>query len=162
MAIIDTEFFIDTLGIHKKNYIKVADVSNIGAITSVNTRGQAGCGVKSRVPDLQGKVRQVSINGEMEWLTAIEYLIEYRNARVGEGVVVIRITARAIMSSARGTIGLPIVRRAIGSVIIVGIISMPAIIVGIIATPGIIVTSMDRTKISLNFVELIHVSLTGD
>ena len=70
-------------------------------------------------------MRQVSIDGDGEWPTTIKYLIEDRNARAHEGVIVIvMITARAIVSVIfRRAIGPAIVRRAIGLAIVVGIIS---------------------------------------
>ena len=52
-----------------------------------------------RVPDLEDKMRPVSINWEREWQTAIECLIEHRNARVCEGVIIIVITTRGIVSA---------------------------------------------------------------
>ena len=87
---------------------------------------------------------------------AIECPIEYRNARVGEGVVIVMITMRAI--------GSIIVRWAIGSAIIAGIIAMVEIVMGIIATPAIVITIINtvtrRTKRGLNVAEFIHVPLT--
>ena len=151
MVIVDTNFVINTLRMHEENCIKVANVSNISTSSTVNIRGQAGGRGSPRVSDLEKKMRQVSINGDREWLTAIKCLIENMNTRVCESVIIIAITARAIVSAiVRGDIVPAIIRRAIASAIIVGIIAMPAIVVGIIATMAIIGTFTDRTKRSLN------------
>ena len=84
---------------HEENSIEVADVSNVNTSSNVDKRGQAGGGSSLRVPDLEDNTRQVSINGDGEWLTAIKCLIESKNARVCEGVIIITITARAIVSA---------------------------------------------------------------
>ena len=78
---------------HEENSITVADVSNVSTSSSVDTRGQAGGGGIPRVPDLEDKMRQVSIDGDGQWPTIIEYLIEDRNARVHEGVIVAKVAS---------------------------------------------------------------------
>ena len=61
------------------------------------------------MPDIEEKMRQLTIEGNREWLTDINSLLEDRNARVEESVVVItittvRATASAIFISIRPTI----------------------------------------------------------
>ena len=60
----------------EENAIKVSNVSNVGASTSIGARSKAGVGGTCRVPYIDDKVRQVTINGDGEWLTAINSLLE--------------------------------------------------------------------------------------
>ena len=133
---------------HGKNAIEVPDGSNVGASASIDTRGQARSGGSPKFPNLEDKMRQVSIDGDGGWPTTIEYLIEDRNARVHEGLIAIgTVIARAIVLTIFSRAIVPvIVRRAIDSAIIIGIIA----------------TLTDKTKRILNFTELIHITLTGE
>ena len=139
MFIVDAENLINTLGMHEDNAIKVPHESNVGTNASIDTRGQARFGGSPKISNLEGEMRQVGINGDREWLSNVKYLIEDRSTRVHKGVIdIAMIMVRAIVSTT--------FRRAIASAIVVGIIS----------------TLMDRMKRSLNFAELIHVTLTGN
>ena len=53
MSIVDAENLFNTLGMHEKNAIKVPDTSNVGAIASIDTRGQAKSGGSPRFLDLE-------------------------------------------------------------------------------------------------------------
>ena len=60
----------------EENAIKASNVPNVGASTCINTGRKAGVGGTCRVPYIDDKVRQVTINGDGEWLTAINSLLE--------------------------------------------------------------------------------------
>ena len=81
LSIVDAENLINTLGMHEENAIEVPYESNVGTSASIDTRGQTRGGGSHRFSNPEGKTRQVGIDGDGDWVTTIEYLIEDMNTR---------------------------------------------------------------------------------
>ena len=104
----------------KENPIEVSDVANIGSSTGVEAGSNARVSTFKGTSNINGEVRQIAVNGNRQRLTAVDALLEDRNAGVKECIIVAAFIAIiAVTVTVIVAIAVPVVARATIAVLVI-------------------------------------------
>ena len=81
-SILHSEDLFNAFGMLKKNPVKISNVANIGSSTGVKASCKAWITSFKGTTNIDGKMRKIAIYRDRERLTAINALLEDRNAGV--------------------------------------------------------------------------------